>query len=244
MALLSAVAVVAVGIFISFFLSFSTNDDTNLITLPGQGSAIIDKNPDLAESNRDKLQTVTVNADNIQAVVSSLHRPEEYQCQSETVYFYGVSQTTFVSKLWKRGDLTRIYQSTSAGLEERQTLLTRDWVYTWASGPEYGKFPRQANDMDLYSRMPSYEDLVAIPREQILAGELRERNGALCLYAESQDDLTGERESWYILVDNGLLIYAEGHLNDSITYRCSMMELQLELDAEIDFTLPDGTIPQ
>ena len=244
MALLSAVAVVAVGIFISFFLSFSSTDDTNLITLPGQESATIDTSPDIAESNRDKLYTVSVNADNIQAVVASLRRPEEYQCQMETVYFYGASQTTFTSKLWKRGDLVRIYQTAGAGGIGQQTLLTRDWVYVWAEGTEYGKFSRQANDVNLYSKAPSYEDLLNLPREQILVGEVRERGGTLCLYAESMDTLTGERESWYILVENGLLILAEGHLNDVLTYRCSMMDLQLELDEDAEFVLPDGTIPQ
>lgn len=244
LALLSAVAVVAVGIFISFFLSFSTNDSSNLITLPGQGSAVIDTSPDIAESNRDKLHTVSINADNIQAVISSLQRPEEYQCQTETVYFYGVSQATFTSELWKRGDLVRIHQGASTDGAESYALLTPEWVYTWANGPEYGKFPRQENDMDLYSRAPSYEDLLAMPREQILVGELREQDDTLYLYAESMDALTGEREVWYILVENGLLVYAEGHLKDALTYRCSMMGLQLELDAETDFVLPDGTIPQ
>lgn len=244
LALLSAIAVVAVGIFISFFLSFSSTDDTNLITLPGQGSAMIDTNPDIAESNRDKLHTVTVNADNIQAIIASLRRPEEYQCQTEMVYFYGTSQSTFVSQLWKRGELIRIRQSAATSGEEQQTLLTRDWIYTWMTGTEYGRFPRQASDMDLYSKAPSYEDLIDMPREQILVGELREQAGVLCLYAESMDPLTGEHEKWYILVENGLLLYAEGHLNDSLIYRCSMLDLQLELDENIEFLLPDGTIPQ
>ena len=68
-----------------------------------------------------------------------------------------------------------------------------------------------------------------------ILGELRELDGQLCLYAETSDKLTGELESWYILVENGLLIYASGSLNGVNTYRCAMVELQTELAEDADF---------
>lgn len=244
LALISAMAVVAVGIFISFFLSFSVTDDSYVITLPGQGSAIIDTSPDVSVNNRNKLKTVSVTADNIQSVVSSLHRPENYQCQMEMVYYYQTQQTTMVSNLWKKGDLVRISQHTADHKDGQQILLTSDWAYLWAGDQPFARFPRQVNDLDLYSRAPSYEDLVQMSRDQILFGELRELDGQLCLYAETSDKLTGELESWYILVENGLLIYASGSLDGVNTYRCTMVELQTELAEDADFTLPDGTIPQ
>ena len=45
-AVIAALIVVALGFFASFFLSFTDGKDENYtITLPGQGSAVIDTNP-------------------------------------------------------------------------------------------------------------------------------------------------------------------------------------------------------
>ena len=58
-AVIAALIVVALGFFASFFLSFTDGkDEKYTITLPGQGSAVIDTNPEMEQSNRDQLQTV------------------------------------------------------------------------------------------------------------------------------------------------------------------------------------------
>lgn len=243
-ALIAAMAVVAAGIFISFFLSFSNQNDAYVITLPGQGSAVIDTSHDIGETNRNKVQTISVDVHNFQAIVASLERPQQYQCQLTTTYFYSDRQTAFHSKLWKAGEMVRISQLNTGDMPGQQALLTSKWVYLWDDAGQYSRFARQENDMDLYSRAPSYEDLITLPKEQLLVGELREQDGQLCLYAESLDAVTGEQEVWYVLVENGLLLYASGTLDGSTTYISQMTELQLELDEEATFILPDGTKPQ
>ena len=242
-ALIAAMFVVVVGIFISFFLSANQND-SYLITLPGRGSAEIDTSHDIGESNREQVQTIGVNAENIQAVVASLQRPETYHCQIFTVYYFRDTQATIKSELWKQGDLIRISQFQADGEPAQQTLITRDWVYLWGDGTTCRRYARQENDMDLYSRIPSYEDLIEMDRSQILTGELRERDGVLCLYAETQDALTGETEQWYILVENGLLLQASGNVEGANTYTSYMTALQLETPSEDLFVLPDGTRPE
>ena len=47
-----------------------------------------------------------------------------------------------------------------------------------------------------------------------------------------------------ILVENGLLLYADGTLDGVPTYAYRMTELQLEQPDETLFLLPDGTVPQ
>lgn len=242
-ALIAAMFVVAVGIFISFFLS-SNQNDSYTITLPGQGSAEIDTSHDIGESNRDQVSTISINAGNIQAVVASLQRPETYHCQISTIYYYQDTQTTIKSELWKVGDQIRISQFNAEGQPVQQTLLTNDWVYLWDEGSTYRRYARQENDMDLYSRAPSYEDLVKMDLAQILTSELREQDGALCLYAETRDALTGESEQWYILVENGLLLQASGSVDGISTYTSYMTALQLKSPAEDLFVLPDGTRPE
>ena len=81
-------------------------------------------------------------------------------------------------------------------------------------------------------------------RDQILLGELRELDGQLCLYAESLDKLTGEKESWYILVENGLLLYADGMLDGKLTYQTQITDLQLSMADPAVFLLPNGARPE
>ena len=65
-AVIAALIVVALGFFASFFLSFTDGKAENYtITLPGQGSAVIDTNPEMEQSNRDQLQTVKVDRSNV-----------------------------------------------------------------------------------------------------------------------------------------------------------------------------------
>ncbi len=242
-ALIAAMFVVAVGIFISFFLS-SNQSDSYTISLPGQGSAEIDTSHEIGDSNRDQVKTITITAENIQSVVASLQRPADYHCQLSTVYYYRDTQTTMKTELWRADDCVRISQFSADGQAAQQTILTDDWVYLWGNGTAYSRYARQESDADLYSRIPSYEDLIAMDASQILVGELREQDGTLCLYAETQDLVTNEIEQWYILVENGLLLQATGTVDGVNTYTCYMTALTLEEVAEELFVLPDGTLPE
>lgn len=244
MALIAAMAVIAVGIFISLFLSSSDRNDAYTITLPGQGSAVIDPSHDIGESNRSKLQTISVNTSNIQDVIASLERPEAYQCQLETTYYYQDTQSSMKSQLWKSGDLVRISQKLADEQTGQQALLSENWAYLWGAEGIYTRFVRQERDADLYGRFPTYEDLLDLPREQIVKGEVRELDGQFCLYAETQDPVTGELEQWYILVENGILLYAAGTLGGVSTYESRLVNLQLEPTEEGIFLLPDGKQPE
>lgn len=243
-ALIAAMAVVAAGVFVSFFLSFSNQDAEHVITLPGQGSAVIDTSPEIEESNRQMIQTITVDASNIQAVVASLSRPETYQCQSELRYFYRDTQAVMRSQLWKQGSLIRTSELAEDGQAGQQALLTDSWVYLWNGDTPYARYARQESDADLYSLTPTYEDLLLVEPGDILAGEVCDVDGQMCLFVRSRDRLTGEEEQWYVLVENGLLLYAEGTLDGAATYRYQLSELLLEQPEPSVFLLPDGTEPQ
>lgn len=243
-ALIAAMAVVAAGVFISFFLSFSSQDPEHVITLPGQGSAVIDTSPDIEASNRQMIQAIAVDTSNIRAVITSMSRPEAYQCRSALTYFYRDAQTVMESQQWKRGSAVRTSQLTADGQPEQQSLITEDWVYLWQGDEPYVRFARQAQDADLYGLTPTYEDILQLDAAQILVGEVRELDGQMCLYVCSKDPLTGEQEQWYILVENGLLLYADGVLDGVPTYTYRLQELQLDQPEEALFLLPDGTNPQ
>ena len=243
-ALIAALAVVAVGVFVSFFLSFSNQAPEHVITLPGQGSAIIDTSPEIQEENHQLIQAITVDVSNIQSVIASLSRPVSYQGQSELTYHYRDTQSVLKNQLWKRDGLVRTSQLLEDGAAGEQALITDAYVYLWSGEEAYVRFPHQENDADLYSLAPTYEDILRLDAADILAGEVQDLDGQMCLYVSSQDPLTGEQEEWYVLVENGLLLYAQGKLDGTPTYTFRLSELQLEQPDGSLFLLPDGTEPQ
>lgn len=237
-------AVVAAGVFVSFFVSFSNPDPEHTISLPGQGSAVIDTNPEIEESNRQLIQTIAVDASNIQAVIASLSRPEQYHSRSELTYYYRDSQTVIACSLWAKDGLVRVSQLNEDGTDGPQALLGASSVYVWQGEAPWARFARQEQDADLYSLTPTYEDILSLGASDILVGEVRDVDGQMCLYVSSRDPLTGEQEQWYVLVENGLLLQASGALNGAPTYDYRMTELQLEPLDDAQFLLPDGTAPQ
>ena len=244
-AVIAALIVVALGFFASFFLSFTDGkDEKYTITLPGQGSAVIDTNPEMEQSNRDQLQTVQVDRSNVQAVIARLQRPASYQYQAETSYFYRESKTVLRSQVWKEDTRTRISQFTADGEPGQQILLTESWVYLWGMEGAYVRYTRQTQDADLYSRAPSYEDILNMSADQVLEGGTAELDGRLCLYVKTLDERTGETVRWYVLAENGLLCYAEGSLDGRTTYEVRITDLQPEGSEYTTFLLPDGTQPE
>ena len=244
-ALIAAMLVVAVGFFASFFFLFAeSSGEQYTITLPGQGSAVIDPSPEIGQANRDQLQIVEINRTNFLAVLQTLQRPEIYQLQSETTYYYRGSSSTLKSQLWKGQPGMRISQMNAQNEQAQQVLLTDNWVYVWSADSEVTRFEKQSRDADLYRRTPTYEDLLKLSAEEILEGRVEELEGQLCLYAKTKDTLTGEEEQWYILAENGLLLYAEGTLDGQMTYQTRMTQLQLEMEDSQLFLLPDGSQPE
>lgn len=244
-ALVAALIVVAVGFFASFFFLFAdSSGEQYTITLPGQGSAVIDPSPEIGQSNRSQIQSVKIDRTNIQAVLQTLQQPETYHLQSETTYFYRDSYTTLKSQVWKGKPGMRISQLNAQDAQSEEILLTDKWVYLWNAEGAVAQFEKQSRDADLYRRTPTYEDLLKLSSEELLEGCVTELEGQLCLYAKSRDSLTGEEEQWYILAENGLLLYADGTLDGQMTYQTRMTQLQLEFEGENLFLLPDGSQPE
>lgn len=244
-ALVAALLVVAAGFFASFFFLFAdSSGEQYTITLPGQGSAVIDPSPEIGQSNRGQLQKVEVDSTNLQALVQTLRRPETYHLQSETTYFYRDKQSVLKSQVWKGHTAMRISQLNTTEEQDLQILLTDKWIYLWSGESSVARYKRQDRDADLYRRTPTYEDLLKLSAGEILEGRLEELEGQLCLYAKTQDKLTGEVEQWYILAENGLLLYADGMLDGQMTYQTRMTHMQLATEEQSLFLLPDGSQPE
>lgn len=244
-AFFAALAVLAVGILASIFLTFPTRDqDAYTITLPGKGSANIDITHEIDTANRTRVQAVTIDESTIQSVVAALARPEEYTARYRVTYAWRDSETVFFGESRRMGELARDLWLDDTETILRQALVTRRWVYVWEEGGDYARFAKGSQDVDLYSGLPSWEDLLTLDPALVQSGGTQEVDGHLCLTAVTRDAVTGEELHWYILADNGLLLLQEGYQEGALTYRAALTDMSLGAPESGSFLLPDGSAPE
>ncbi len=243
-ALIAALTVVAIGIVVSYMLSLSLSGrEQYTITLPGQGTAQISDTHQLLEENREIIQTVAVNRDNVQSVIARLSRPEVYQCTLDVSYYYGDDQADFQATVACLNGIVSDRVLRADGSQAVQALITSESVYLMHDSGEYSVFPKLADDDDLYACTPTYENILNLPRESILDGAVEEVDGHLCISVTTRDRMTGERSYWRILADNGLLFSVRTELSGKAVYRAQLRTLSLEEPDATLFRLPDGELP-
>lgn len=244
-ALIAALAVIAVGILISFFLSLTAKNTGNYtISLPGQSTATIDDMGLIREKNRETVQAVTIDEDNVQAVIGALERPERYQSVYVITYYYGEDSAAFTGTIAANGTLSYAKTVNESGEDLFHALLSERWTYVWGEDETYRRFPRKTRDADLYACAPTYEDLLAIPREQIVKASVDEVDGELCLLVLSREPVSGEEQEWRILADCGVLLTMESRKEGRITYSAVLATLSLDPPEDRFFLLPDGKHPE
>ena len=96
-------------------------------------------------------------------------------------------------------------------------------------------------DPDAEQRLPTYEEILALPVEDIAAADYRTFSDIPCLYVE-----TGERDGYvqryWVSVESGLLVGAEKLQNGETVYRAAERPEESPAVTTADFTLPDGTV--
>lgn len=244
-ALIAALAVVAVGIVVSYFLSLSFNrQEQYTITLPGQGTATIAETQPIREENQAIIQAVTITGENVQAVIEQLRRPEVYQLVYDVTYFYGDNQTSFQSTVSCGEGVLSDRVLRADGSQASQALVTEKWIYLFDDSGGYRRFPHNADDEDLYACTPTFEDLTDLPREAILDGAVEELDGHLCLSVTSRNAVTGERQYWRILSDTGLLFSMRAEVGGKPVYQAQLRSLSLDPPDASLFRLPGGESPE
>ncbi|MBQ6205519.1 MAG: hypothetical protein IJK52_00400 [Oscillospiraceae bacterium] len=180
-----------------------------------------------------------VTPDTAQAVIATLSRPTRYRREITVRRTWSggsrdATLTATVSAPWTRVDR----ELPGGGV--RHAVTNGATTYIWYDdGPNVVKVPAGIISADNEQIIPTYEDVLRLPRERIaLADYHRIESGADCIYVETtQEDSVKER--YWIGVSTGLLVAAERLVDGNSVY---WMEAGEPEAAPSDaFVLPDGT---
>ena len=187
------------------------------------------------------LTVVEVTPETVQAAIETLHRPEAYSRTVTVEYLWNggsgtMEMTTAVNAPW-----TRVDRTLPDG-QIRHSITDGEITYVWYN-EEADVYSGSAGmiSADAEETIPTYEDVLALPRESIAQADYRVVSDVRCIYVETAEDQWRYSQRYWVSVDTGLLVVAERLQNEETVYRMAALEVDQAVPAPETFTLPDGT---
>lgn len=202
---------------------------------PGQ----TEENPSLGG---DALTVVAVTPDTVQAAIETLARPETYRRSIKVQQFWSGGSGTVEATVTVSGAWTRVDRTLSED-RVRHTVTDGEITYIWYNNErELFAAPAGSITADVEQAIPTYEDILALPVEEIAAADYQVIFGVNCICVETTEDKAGYMLRYWVSLDNGLLMAAEKLQAGETVYRMWQTDEDLAPTIGQEFTLPDGTV--
>ena len=208
------------------------------ITLPDT-STTPDQMIDASNKNDDALTVVEITTETVQAAIETLARPEAYRRTVTVEQFWSGGSGSYETTVTVSGPWTRTDRTMPDG-RIRHTITGSERVYIWYNNErEIYTPPVGEVSADNEQSIPTYEEILKLPPEEIIAADYRSISDVNCIYVESRSSDSDTSRYW-VSVESGLLVAAEKLLDGETIYRMGSLTIdQTEPDAEA-FTLPNG----
>lgn len=232
-------AVMAVALFSAF--SITLFHKTPAVVLPSLAPLPSDIPIDQVGSG--DYRRVEVTADTVQQVVATLARPDSY-ARTITIETLGADGAFGVSTVSVTVDAGWT-QSVMTLPDQRvvHSIVGQGKRYLWYGGQRrWGEYDAQDRSADLSQRMPTYEDVLAADKEDIVTAQYVLSGSLPCVYIAVAQEELGYVESYWVSVDTGLLVRSESSKDGQVFYRMSGYTVETPAAPDQTFALPDGTV--
>lgn len=210
------------------------------ITLPDTDSS--GQGDDTTPSSGDSaLNLVEITPETVQTAVSTMSRPTAYSRTITVETFWDGGSYASDTMVYEKNGLTRM-DSQQADGSTRHLLTDGETTCLWYNtNSSWSTFPAGSFSQDTEQRLPTYEDILALPEEEILDADYSAYEGVYCIRVATAEDAYGYTTTYWISVDTGLLAAAETYLGETMTYRMQGLTVDTtEPDAAL-FLLPDDS---
>lgn len=189
---------------------------------------------------------IDITTDNVQAVIATLvlTKPENY------------SRSLVVENYWQDGSSKyEIDTSVLNGISRfdiknegmtKHIIISEDSLYIWYDdNTAYyeGDIPADSDGAwltDEYQMIPTYEDVLALSKDEIINAGYINYEAVSCIFVESASETLGYTNKYFISVVLGLLIAAESYDGNTLIYKMTAGDCNCSAPDENLFTLPDG----
>ncbi len=187
------------------------------------------------------LSLVEITPETVQQAVATMTRPAAYvRTVRVTTYWSGGSRTAEVQTAVQE-PYTRTDTQTADG-SVRHLLTDGERTCIWYDEErEWAEFPGGTFTEDEEQRILTYEDLLALPAEEIAAAVYRDYKDLSCICVLTAENAAGYDTAYWISVDTGLLVAAITRQNGETVYEMESLTMDTAVD-ESRFRLPDGSL--
>lgn len=211
------------------------------LSLPDLGTV---SPPGKEGSGETNYQTLDITPEIVQEVIANMQRREQYYRELKIELFWGESGNrdsgVYSATVWNDGSYNRTtLMQPDAAL--RNALTADGRTYLWYGDDKtYDETPADASSTDLLQVIPSYEDVIDLPVEQITRAGFEDG----CIFVEARVESLDYLERYWISTETGLLTAAETQTEtgELLLYRMSEQRITELVAAANTFALPDGRI--
>ena len=230
-------------IFSALFISFGRiifRMETPSVSLPSVSVSQPGDSGGSGESHSSN-QTVSVTPLTVQSVIATLHRADSYYRELSVEQFWTGGGSSTTVQVWTDGGWSHSFQELPNGAG-RHDLVGEGTAYYWYNGSSrYESTPSDDRSADLAQRTPTYETVLELDPQTITAAGYELKNDIPCIYVEAANADTDSVSSYWVSVDNGLLVSAELRRTDEVIYRMTSSAIQSPCPTGAAFKRPDGT---
>lgn len=195
----------------------------------------------LPNSGDSALNLLEITPETVQAAIAVMSRPEAYSRTVTVELFWEEGSRGEDTSVYVRKDLTRMDTQLSDG-STRHLLTDGKTTCLWYnSSSDWSVFPAGEFSQDTEQRLPTYEDILELPEEEILSADYSAYEGLYCIRVTTAEDAYGYETTYWISVDTGLLAAAETYQGETMTYRMRGLTVDVTEPAAELFLLPDGS---
>lgn len=210
------------------------------ITLPDTTEQS-DPSTEQSDRSENALTVVEITPETVQAAVATLSRPESYRRTITVEQFWGESSGTYEVTTAVSGGWTRTDRTMPDG-RVRHCISGEHAVYVWYQNETklYTGVPGEITP-DQDQSIPTYEDLLTLPTEEIVTADYRRISDVDCIYVEVVSEERDSTLRYWVSVETGLLVVAEKLEGEKTVYRMASLFLDPSEPAASEFLLPNGT---
>ena len=195
----------------------------------------------LPNSEDSALDLIEITPETVQTAIATMSRPEAYSRTVTVELFWEQGSRGEDTAVYVRGGLTRMDTQLSDG-STRHLLTNGETTCLWYNaGSDWSSFPAGKFSQDAELRLPTYEDILDLPPEEIIDADYSAYEGVYCIRVATAEDAYGYTTVYWIAVDTGLLAAAETYQGETMTYRMQGLTVDTAEPAEELFLLPDGS---
>lgn len=234
--------VIVLAVFASFAITLFGQEDYQIKLPDLTDDAATNPSGDQSDPGDQSIR-IEVTPETVQSVIATLDRPRSYYREIDLELWADVDTTALsTAQVWVDGSWTRSTVTTPGGVIQHN-LVGEGTRWLWYEGNEKVlSFPADESIADAVQRIPTYEDVLEMPKEQITATGYETYAGADCVYVETEQEDLNSRERYWISVSDGLLVAAERVKDDLVVYRMTAQSTVSPAPLDSSFALPDGTV--